>query len=1022
MKQTILSVILYISLMTANAQQISKSFELRHFTSDQNANGQTDFRGGDEWLDTEERIEFLNDYVTYGKHFYQVPGLDKMPITDKEANTLLKKLKPQPQPKVRRRLNLTTCKWIGYQDGLTTQKQKSIDRWVMQKGVAIEDGKLVFSKNSSAAIPFNESLNRYYKWRYHLEWDVIIGGKISEIKFALMGGKLPVIEVGITSNNECFYTSNGKKVNVEYVFKANETYRFKLEVDHESKKYNLLINGVLVADFVALNNEQTPNMLSILASKDMVVDNIWGLGFANQVTMKDVPDVNKITKHLRPAMYPYLVKTFIDEQFQLPVTPENWTDTDYDDGQWNDGELPLAYGSERHKGESLYIRHKVIIEDFEKATLNIESLSPAGEIWVNGTMVELCKNNSPRSIDISLYLNKNEENIVAFRVYPYKLKFKDYMTHSITDRNIGWFLGRAYIDLHHSLSVSDVFVYTKSVGNTAKIHWEAILNNSGETDYSNSRYLEGQARISLTPWFPEESDEVAVTETKTFLIPWKQQKIISGELTLPSPKLWSYKTPNLYKVKVELLLKDGTLIDDYVTTSGIRTVSQEGGTFRINGKPEMLNGALLFGFRAPIANLTKDLYCPEAAEIVKDVMQIKRMNGNSIRMSVHDSYYGGTNDPRYAEIADQLGVMMIWTTSEFIRERSPWTVSSDQLQEDIKLVRNHPSIVIWQPGNHVWYANAESALDWYDKIFETILPVDPSRLINPCALQHNELLMALNNEGTKMAQKDSSWVDVKPHKSWTSPLHAQGSMVGVLAYGMDWMTLSRLETHYTHNGAYAWEQLLKEKLNHPYQAFINYESQEIIGQPNWNLVKGQPWYKIHSYEHGYDEGSIGRKLEVEEWQTSQAWQAFAGYEITKKMRLLDFDGNQWCPLRGGGNTVTYKKPLIDYSGHAKLSYYAYSSILQETVATSDNVDIVYGPDDKINPVILNIGERKVVNLFVNIRQPDGLLVFTKMYENVELPSGRTQTHLPGFIPELIRGDNIRFSGNCPVEYVIEEIR
>lgn len=1020
MKQLAFLITLAFSVITANAQKTSKLFEMRYFTPDTKANGQTDYRGGDEWLDTEERISFLEDYAAFGKQFYKVPGLDKKPIADKEADAILKKIKPQPQPEVRKRIHLNEVKWIGYHDGLSAQKQQSIDSWELQKGAGITDGKLVFGKKTSASIPFNEELSRYYKWRYHLSWDIVTGEKISETKFVLQDGETPVIETGITAEGKCFFTSNGKQVEKKYDFKAGKTYHFKLEVDHESKKYNLLINGSLVADFVALNNEENPGKFSIHATKGTVIDNIWGLGFANNVEMEE--DFQGITRHHRRnrANFPYLIKTFIDEQFQLPVTPGNWTAIDYNDTQWNDGKLPLSYGSERYEGQSLYIRHKVKIEEFEKATLNVEAIFPAGEVWVNGRIVELCKNDNPRAIDISPYLKRNEENIVVFRVYSYKLKLEDFMTHSITDQNIGWFLGRAHIDLHHSLSVSDVFVYTKSVGDTAKIHWEAVLDNDDTSGHNKGRFHEGTVRVSLIPWFPVESTEAVAAETIPFLMPWKQQKTITGEILLPSPKLWSYKTPNLYKVKVELFLKD-SLIDDYVLTTGIRTVSQEGGTFRINGRPEMLNGALLFGFRAPIANLTKDLYCPQSQEIVKDIMMIKRMNGNSIRMSVHAGYYGGTNDARYAEVADQLGLMLIWTTSEFIRERSPWTVDFEGLQEDIKLLRNRPSIVNWQPGNHVWYANVETALDWYDEIYETIMSVDSSRLINPCALQHTELLMALNNDGTKMAKKDGSWLDMKPRKSWVSPHHIQGSMVGVLGYGQDWTKISHFETKFLHNGAYAWEQLLKEKLNHTHQAYVNYESQEIIGQPNWNLVKGQPWYRVHSYEHGYDKGSIGRRLEADEWQTSQAWQAFAGFELTKKMRLLDFDGNQWCPLRGGGNTATYKKPLVDYTGHAKLSYYVYGSILQKTVAASDNVDVVYGPDDKITPVVFNLGLGKTVNLTVNIRQPDGSILYTKTFSNIELPEGRTQTRLPGFIPEISRGDNIEFSGNCVVEYVTEEI-
>ena len=34
---------------------------------------------------------------------------------------------------------------------------------------------------------------------------------------------------------------------------------------------------------------------------------------------------------------------------------------------------------------------------------------------------------------------------------------------------------------------------------------------------------------------------------------------------------------------------------------------------------------------------------------------VKRMNGNGLRMSVHDERMGGINDPRICELADQLG-------------------------------------------------------------------------------------------------------------------------------------------------------------------------------------------------------------------------------------------------------------------------------------------------------------------------------------------------------------------------------
>ncbi len=106
----------------------------------------------------------------------------------------------------------------------------------------------------------------------------------------------------------------------------------------------------------------------------------------------------------------------------------------------------------------------------------------------------------------------------------------------------------------------------------------------------------------------------------------------------------------------------------------------------------------------------------------------------------------------------------------------------------------------------------------------------------------------------------------------------------------------------------------------------------------------------------------------------------------------------------------------------EINYYVYGSILQETVATSDNVDVVCGPKDKINSVIFNIGERKVVNLTINMRRPDGFILLTKTYENITLDKNRTQTHLPSFIPNHSKNEKVDLSGNYVMEYVIEDVQ
>ena len=157
---------------------------------------------------------------------------------------------------------------------------------------------------------------------------------------------------------------------------------------------------------------------------------------------------------------------------------------------------------------------------------------------------------------------------------------------------------------------------------------------------------------------------------------------------------------------------------------------------------------------------------------------------------------------------------------------------------------------------------------------------------------------------------------------------------------------------------------------------------------------------MKSYELEYDEGSIGRQLTVDEWEISQAWQAFSGFEAYKKKRWLDYDGLAWCTLHGGGNTATYQKPLIDYYGHAKLGFHAIKMAFQPTLAGSHNVDIVYGPEDEIEPVIMHLGNALEVNLLVTIRDLDGKVMEQKEYKKILLNEGRSSTVLDSFRPNV----------------------
>jgi hypothetical protein len=232
-------------------------------------------------------------------------------------------------------------------------------------------------------------------------------------------------------------------------------------------------------------------------------------------------------------------------------------------------------------------------------------------------------------------------------------------------------------------------------------------------------------------------------------------------------------------------------------------------------------------------------------------------------------------------------------------------------------------------------------------------------------------------------------------------------------YGTNWTTLRKwpfLEKD-ERPMYYEVNEFQTSFLNSKDRAYFNFEHDESIGQPNWSLIKGKPWYLLQSYEWDYDIGSIGRRLRFDEWQASQAWQALIAYESIKKIRMLDYDGLSWCNLRGGANMATYQKPLIDYPGHAKLAFYAHNMSYQNTMAGSNNVDMVYGPGDSITPLLFNLGDRKTVDLTVQLKNIRGKVMETKRFSNILLEQGRNTKELAAF----------RFSNNPEGFYAIEYI-
>jgi hypothetical protein len=880
-------------------------------------------------------------------------------------------------------LPLADWKYIGYRSGQDIETQIRLDNWQKKDGVALREGELYLQSGKELAFDFPPQA-----WRFNFSWKAKPANKTGEIQFKLSDRQLiTAATVGFGSNGEFFYTTTGGQRVDTLTYQPGKWYDITLEIDLSGGDaqlaygkqvgcYNLYIDGELIADFVPLERAVVSpdrfssigqvNTFSVHTDQEVALDDLTGYGYA-------------LTNRLN---YPYQPILLADEDFEAKPKVSDWASAGYDDSLWKEGALPIVIGSERHFREDLYLRKQVQTGEFKRAFLNLETLDPGGELWINNQCVATINDRFPHRIEITSYLKPNSDNLFAVKVNPFFLMkgVGEMMTHSSLDFNVGWFCGRMSLDLVSPSHIEKVYVHTLPLnGKKADLKAKIVFNSSGS--------FTGKVVMEVFPWFPiEKGKSVAKSE---MTVNFEGEIEVNQQITVSNPLVWTPENPILYKVKVSLLDAKGKKVDDYVTTTGIRTVDQQGGMFRLNGKPSMLNGAQIMGFRWPLDKAVIWNRCPPLEWVAKELLMVKKMNGNLLRIHVHgweNSPAEGINDPRIAELADQMGIMLIWITPSWTRTGDDWKqIDFEGFPIYMYQVFNHPSIVLWEASNHpnkFKKKGIEDSDEFCEKMYNTIYPVDSSRIISFTSfLKH----LHYGDDGGTIDYKGNP---IKASWAYTAPLVTRGNQDAPTGYSNNWTTLRK----------WGEDRYMKSMMESKDRAYFNFEHQESMAQPNWELLKGKPYYRVHSYEWGYDDGAIGRRLKLDEWKESQGWQAFSAWEAIKKMRWQGYDGFSWCSLHGGPNSGTYNKPIIDMHGHAKLAYWTNKMAFQPTIVGSYNVDVVYGPDDELTPVIIHWGEQGKATLQVLIEDTEGHVVEKKEYHDIPLPAGRAPIALPPFKP------------------------
>lgn len=156
--------------------------------------------------------------------------------------------------------------------------------------------------------------------------------------------------------------------------------------------------------------------------------------------------------------------------------------------------------------------------------------------------------------------------------------------------------------------------------------------------------------------------------------------------------LWYPDSPRLIDAELELLDRDGRVIDSITSYTAIRGVSVLGDRLMLNGKPCPLRMVLDQGYW-PQTGMT----APDDDALRHDVELAKAMGFNGVRK------HQKIEDPRYLFWADKLG-LLVWEEMPGCYRFTPQSVQrlTGQWSEAIHRDISHPCIIAWVPFNESW--------------------------------------------------------------------------------------------------------------------------------------------------------------------------------------------------------------------------------------------------------------------------------------------------------------------------------
>jgi beta-galactosidase/beta-glucuronidase len=344
----------------------------------------------------------------------------------------------------------------------------------------------------------------------------------------------------------------------------------------------------------------------------------------------------------------------------------------------------------------------------------------ASRIWLNGEEVGHHEGGyTAYSVDITSHLRS--ANYLAVEI-----------DNRITEQTIPGFAMRQQVPHDAWYDWWDYGGMVRDVGLTVtgplevrrqRIRTEIKANRATVQDhiYIASRLQQSkQVSVRLTAFDPD--NRISATQTRSFGIASAEPEI-DLSLELAAPRLWGIDHPNVYRLAVEIVDENGTVLDQQSDTFGLRNIEIRDRHLLINGEPVRLTGLTRH------EESVSEGLAETAGTMRSDYDDLKSLQVTLTR-PVHYP-----QNPFILDYADRHGILLIpeiplWQFSESqLSDPRVIALAKQQMKEMIEQAGNHPSIFAWSVCNES-DTGTPGGIAYFRTMRDFIRKLDPSRFVS----------------------------------------------------------------------------------------------------------------------------------------------------------------------------------------------------------------------------------------------------------------------------------------------------